>query len=72
MTEQVNRQNVQRENLPARGMANRLRDFTRMNSLIITGPMTLVDPREFLDEVHNILVSMGATGTEKVDFLPIN
>ena len=37
MTAQVNRQNVQRENPPVRSMADRLRDFTRMNPPIFIG-----------------------------------
>ena len=36
MTDQVNRQNVKRENPPVRSMAYRLRDFTRINPLILT------------------------------------
>ena len=31
MTAQVNWKNVQRDNSPVRGMADKLRDFTRMN-----------------------------------------
>ena len=40
MTSQVNRQDVQRKNPPVRSMANRLRDFTRMNPPIFTGSQT--------------------------------
>ena len=36
-----------------------------MNPPIFTGSKTSEDPKEFLDEVHNILVAMGATNTEK-------
>ena len=68
MTYQVNRQNVQRENPPVRNMAERLSDFTRMNPPIFTGSKTSEDPQEFLGEVHNILVAMGATDTEKAEF----
>ena len=46
-------------------MADRLRYFTRMNPPIFTGSKTLKDPQEFVDEVHKILVAMGATNTEK-------
>ena len=46
-------------------MANRLRDFTRMIPPIFTGSKTLEDPKEFVDEVYNILVALGATDTEK-------
>ena len=37
MTAQVNRENVQRENPLVRSMADRLRDFTRMNPLFFIG-----------------------------------
>ena len=37
MTFQVNRLDVQRENPPVRSMADRLRDFTRMNPPIFIG-----------------------------------
>ena len=36
MTDQVNWQNIHRENPPVHSMAERLRDFTRMNPLIFT------------------------------------
>ena len=48
-------------------MANRLRDFTRMNPPIFTGSKNAEDPQEFVDEVHKILVAMGATDTEKAE-----
>ena len=67
MTAQVNRQNVQRQNPPARSMADRLRDFTRMNPLIFVGSKTSDDPQEIVDEVHKILVSMRATYTKKAE-----
>ena len=67
MTAQVNRENVQRENPPVRSMADRLRDFTRMNPPIFTGAKTSEDPQEFVDEVHKILVAMGATDIEKAE-----
>ena len=47
-------------------MADRLRDFTRMNPPIFTGAKTSEDPQEFIDEVHKILVAMGPTDIEKV------
>ena len=40
ITDQVNRQNVQRENPPIRTMADRLSDFTRIIPPIFTGSMT--------------------------------
>ena len=49
MTSQLNRQNAQRENPPVRTMADRLRDFTRMNLPIFTGSKTSEDPQEFVD-----------------------
>ena len=48
-------------------MADRLRDFTRMNPPIFTVSKILEDPQEFMDEVHKILVSTGATDTEKAE-----
>ena len=38
-----------------------------MNPLIFTGAKTSEDPQEFIDEVHKILVSMGATDIEKAE-----
>nr|XP_010319974.1 uncharacterized protein LOC104647095 [Solanum lycopersicum] len=67
MTAQVNRQNVQRENPPVRSMADRLRDFRSMNPPLFRGAKTLKDPQEFIDEVHKILVAMGATDIEKAE-----
>ena len=67
MTAQVNRQNVQRENPPIRSVADRLRDFTRMNPPIFTGAKTSEDPQEFIEELHKILVAMGATDIEKAE-----
>ena len=67
MTDQVDRQNVQRKNPPVCSMVDRLRDFTRMNPPIFRGSKTSRDPQEFLDEVHKILVTMGATDTEKAE-----
>ena len=36
-----------------------------MNPPIFTGSRTSENPHEFFDEVHKILVAMGATDTEK-------
>ena len=44
-------------------MADRLRDFMRMNPSIFTGSKTSKDSQEFVDEVHKILVAMGAIDT---------
>ena len=46
-------------------MAERLRDFTRMNPPFFTGSKTSEDPHDFVDEVHKILVTMGVRDTEK-------
>ena len=70
MTAQVNRQDVQRENPPVCSMADRLRDFTRMNPSIFTGAKTPEDPQEFVDEVHKIPVAMGATELRRLSWLP--
>ncbi|XP_069150162.1 uncharacterized protein [Solanum lycopersicum] len=67
MTAQVNRQDVLRENPPVRNIADRLRDFTRMNPPIFIGAKTSEDPQEFIDELHKILVAMGATDIEKAE-----
>ena len=48
-------------------MADRLRDFTRMNPPIFTGAKTSENPQDFIDEVHKILVAMGATDIEKAE-----
>ena len=58
MTSKVNLQNVERDNPPVRSMADRLKDFMRMNPPIFTGSKTSEDPQEFMDEVHKILVAM--------------
>ena len=49
MTDQVNWQNVQREDPPICRMADRLRDFTRMNPFIFKGSNPLEDPHKFVD-----------------------
>ena len=67
MTAQVNRQDVQRKNPPVHSIADRLRDFTRMNPPIFIEAKTSEDPQEFVDEVHKILVSMGPTDVEKAE-----
>ena len=54
-------------NPPVRSMADRLRDFMRIDPSIFTGSKTSEDPQEFVDEVHKILVAMGATDTEKAE-----
>ncbi|XP_015077987.1 uncharacterized protein LOC107021790 [Solanum pennellii] len=65
MTNQVNRQNVQRENPLIHSMADMLKDFTRMNPPIFKGSKTSEDPQEFVDEVNNILVATGAIGLDE-------
>ena len=67
MNDKVNRQNVQRENPLVRSMADRLRDFTRMNPPIFTLSKTSEDPEEIVDKVHKILVAIGATDTKKAE-----
>ena len=67
MTALSNRQEVQWENPVAHNMANKLRDFTRMNPLIFLGSKTAEDPQEFVEKVQKILVSMGATEIEKAE-----
>ena len=67
MVVQVNWQEVLKENPSVRSMADRLRDFTRMNPHIFTGAKTLEDPQEFIDELDKILVALGASDTEKTE-----
>ena len=61
----VNRKDVHRKNPLVRNIVDTQRDFTRMNPPIFTGAKTSEDPQEFIDEVHKILVAMGATNIEK-------
>ena len=42
-------------------MASNLRDFTRMNPPTFYGSKVDEDPQEFLDEVYEVLYSMGVT-----------
>ena len=63
MIAQVNRKDVERLKPLVRSIADRLRDFTRMNPPIFTGSKTSEYPQGFVDEVHKILVAMGATDT---------
>ena len=46
-------------------MADRLREFKRINPPIFIGSKTSEDPQEFVDEVHKIMVDMGAFDIEK-------
>ena len=57
--------NIERKNPPVRSMADRMRDFTRVNPPIFTRSKTSEDPQEFVDEVHKILVAMRAANTKK-------
>lgn len=66
LTEQVNGQNIQRENLAVRTIAYKMIDFKRMSHPIFIGSNTLKDPHKFVDELHNIFVAMGATNIENV------
>ena len=63
MMAHANRQVVHRDNPPTRSMEDRLQDFTRMNPPIFIEYKILEDPQECIDEVHKILLSMGATDT---------
>ena len=65
----MNWQNVQKENPPVRSMVERLRDFTKINPPIFTRSKNSKDPKEFMDQVHKILVAMGATDTAKVEMV---
>ena len=50
-------------------MADRLREFKRINPPIFIGSKTSEDPQEFVDEVHKILVAM-RQHIFRVGFLP--
>ena len=59
MTAQANRQEVQRENSQAQNMANKLRDFMRMNPHIFTEYKTVKNLQEFMEEVQMIFGGNG-------------
>ena len=69
MIDQVNPQNVQSEKPPVRNMVDWLRNFTRINPSIFTSTMTREDLQEFVDNVHVMLMSMGATDIEKAELV---
>lgn len=46
-------------------MVSPLRDFTRMNPPTFFGSKWNKDPQDFVDEVYNIIYSMGVTSIEK-------
>ena len=48
-------------------MASRLRDITSINPLMLYGQIENEDPHVFLDEVYDILVSMGLATGEKTE-----
>ena len=44
-----------------------MRYFTRINPPIFIGSKNAEDPQDFVNEVHKILVAIGATDTEKAE-----
>ena len=48
-------------------MASRLREFVRMNPLVLLGSKVGEDPQGFLYEVYKIVSDMGVTLIEKVE-----
>ena len=48
-------------------MVSHLRDFTSMNLTTFNGSKVDEDPQEFLDEVYNVLYSMGVSSSEKAE-----
>ena len=48
-------------------MASRLRDFTRMNPPTFYGSKVDEEPQEFINEVYNILYTMGMSSSEKAE-----
>ena len=61
MTTQANRDVAPRPHQQVTTMASNLRDFTRMNPPTFYGSKVDEDPQEFLDEVYEVLYSMGVT-----------
>ena len=51
MTIQANRHAFQQENPLSNNMANKLRDFSRINPPIFTVCKTIEDPQEFVEKV---------------------
>ena len=49
-------------------MASHLRDFTRIKPSTLYGSMVYEDPQEFVDEVYEVLYSMGLMSSEKAEF----
>ena len=48
-----------------RSIDDKMRDFTRIKPPIFRRSKTSEDQKEFVDEMHKILVAMGSTDTEK-------
>ena len=67
MTAQANREVVPRANKQVSTMASRLRDFTWMNPPTFYGSRVDEYPQEFIDDVWNILFSMGLSTSEKAE-----
>lgn len=67
ITAQANREVVPREKQHASTIASCLRDFTRINPPKYFGSKVDEDPQDFLDEVYNILFSMGMSSMEKIE-----
>ena len=61
MTTQANRDVAPRPHQQVTTIASRLRVFTWMNTPTFYGSKVDEDPQEFLDEVYEVLYSMGVT-----------
>ena len=67
MMSQVNRDVEPRINTLESTMNSRLREFVRMNPLVLLGSKVGEDPQGFLYEVYKIVSDMGVTSIEKVE-----
>ncbi|XP_069143478.1 uncharacterized protein [Solanum lycopersicum] len=68
MKNQANREVVPHPHQQVTNMAFCLRDFTRMNPPFFYESKVYEYPQEFIDEVYNILLSMGLSTSEKAKF----
>ena len=59
MTAQANRDVPPRPHQQVTTISSHLTDFTMMNPSIFYGYKVDEDPREFIDEIYNILYAMG-------------
>uniref|UniRef100_M1DB37 Gag-pol polyprotein n=1 Tax=Solanum tuberosum TaxID=4113 RepID=M1DB37_SOLTU len=68
MTAQANMDVVVPVNLNVGTMSSKLRGFTRINPPKFHGSKVEEDPQEFIDEVYKVLMIIGVTPVEKMEF----